>query len=126
MFFFVQNTQSEAMSWIFGTDRLYNINNILILIKYAFIVFYIFFETSFSCIQKSYIYILYQSSKCYLPNYIVTDVHNCAPNARGMDTIREKALKCVYSNHAASYESLLKKARLPSLEVGRLSDFQNF
>ena len=27
--------------------------------------------------------------------------------------------KCVYSNHTASYESLLNKARLPSLEVGR-------
>ena len=32
---------------------------------------------------------------------------------------RFRALKCVYSNHTASYESLLNKARLPSLEVGR-------
>ena len=29
------------------------------------------------------------------------------------------SLKCVYANHTASYESLLNKARLPSLEVGR-------
>ena len=36
-----------------------------------------------------------------------------------MEKIQERALKCVYSNHTASYESLLNKARLPSLEVGR-------
>ena len=36
-----------------------------------------------------------------------------------MEKIQERALKCVYSNHTASYESLLYKARLPSLEVGR-------
>ena len=31
----------------------------------------------------------------------------------------ENIQECVYSNHTASYESLLNKARLPSLEVGR-------
>ena len=31
---------------------------------------------------------------------------------------QERALKCVYSNLTASNESLLNKARLPSLEVG--------
>ena len=36
-----------------------------------------------------------------------------------MEKIQERVLKCVYSNHTASYESLLNKARLPSLEVGR-------
>ena len=45
--------------------------------------------------------------------------HCTAPNARCMEKIQERALKCVYSNHTASYESLLNKARLPSLEVGR-------
>ena len=32
---------------------------------------------------------------------------------------RRGALKCAYSNHTASYESLLNKAPLPSLEAGR-------
>ena len=45
--------------------------------------------------------------------------HCYAPNAWCMEKIQERALKCVYSNHTASYESLLNKARLPSLEVGR-------
>ena len=45
--------------------------------------------------------------------------HCSASNARCMEKIQERALKCVYSNHTASYESLLNKARLPSLEVGR-------
>ena len=45
--------------------------------------------------------------------------HCSAPNARCMEKIQERALKCVYSNPTASYESLLNKARLPSLEVGR-------
>ena len=40
-----------------------------------------------------------------------------APKARCMEKIQERALKCVYSNHTASYESLLNKARLPSLEL---------
>ena len=34
-----------------------------------------------------------------------------------MEKIRERALKCVYSNYTDSYESLLNKARLPSLKV---------
>ena len=45
--------------------------------------------------------------------------HCTAPNARCMEKIQERALNCVYSKHTASYESLLNKARLPSLEVGR-------
>ena len=45
--------------------------------------------------------------------------HCSAPNARCIEKIQERALKCVYSNHTASDESLLNKARLPSLEVGR-------
>ena len=45
--------------------------------------------------------------------------HCTAPNARCMEKIQERALKCVYFNHTASYESLLNQARLPSLEVGR-------
>ena len=46
-------------------------------------------------------------------------IHCSAPNARCMEKIQERVLKCVYSNHTASYESLLNKARLPSQEVGR-------
>ena len=34
-------------------------------------------------------------------------------------SVYERALKCVYSNHTASHETLLNKARLASLEVGR-------
>ena len=45
--------------------------------------------------------------------------HCSAPNTRCMENIQERALKCVYFNHNASYESLLNKARLPSLKVGR-------
>ena len=44
--------------------------------------------------------------------------HCSAPNARCMEKIQERALKCVHFNHTASYESLLNKARLPSPEVG--------
>ena len=36
-----------------------------------------------------------------------------------MEKIHDRALKCVYSNHTALYESLLNKARLRSLKVGR-------
>ena len=42
-----------------------------------------------------------------------------APNARCMDNIQERALKCIYFNHTASDESLLNKARLPPPDVGR-------
>ena len=45
--------------------------------------------------------------------------HCSASNDLCMEKIQERALKCVYSKHTASYESLLNKARLPSLEVGR-------
>ena len=45
-------------------------------------------------------------------------VHS-APNARCMEKIQERALKCVHSNHTASYDSLLNKAHLQSLKVGR-------
>ena len=45
--------------------------------------------------------------------------HCSAPNARCKNKIQERTLKCVYSSHTASYESLLNKARLSSLEVGR-------
>ena len=45
--------------------------------------------------------------------------HCSAPNARCMEKIQERVLNCVYSKYTASYESLLNKARLPSLEVGR-------
>ena len=45
--------------------------------------------------------------------------HCSATNARCMEKNQERALKCVYSNHTASYESLMNKARLPFLEVGR-------
>ena len=41
--------------------------------------------------------------------------HCSAPDARCMEKIQERALKCVYSNHTAFYESLLNKARLPTL-----------
>ena len=52
--------------------------------------------------------------------------HCSAPHARCME--KERALKCVYFNHTASYESLLNKARLPSLEAGRQINiaFQTF
>ena len=51
--------------------------------------------------------------------------HCTAPNARCMEKIQERALKCVYSNHSASYESLVNKARLSSLQVGRQITSQN-
>ena len=36
-----------------------------------------------------------------------------------MEKIQERALKCLYSNHTASYESLLNNLDLLSMEVGR-------
>ena len=36
-----------------------------------------------------------------------------------MEKIQERVLRCVYYIHTASYESLLNKARLPSVEVGK-------
>ena len=45
--------------------------------------------------------------------------HCSATNARCIEQILERALKCVYSNYTALYESLLNKSCMPSLEVGR-------
>ena len=52
--------------------------------------------------------------------------HCSAPNARCMETIWERALNCVFSNHTASYESILNKLRLPSLEAGGQMNIQKF
>ena len=52
--------------------------------------------------------------------------HQCSSlNASCMVNIQEKALKCVYSNHTASYESFLNKSRFSSLEVGRQINIAN-
>ena len=67
--------------------------------------------------------IIYKSSILPHLTYCHLVWHNCrSSDSRKIELIQERALRAVFNSHSESYENLLARAELPSLQNRRLKD----
>ena len=65
--------------------------------------------------------LLYKSFVMCNFNYCPVVWHSCGKvNTQKLEKLQFRALKFVFNDHTSSYETLLSRANLPSLEIGRL------